>query len=127
MKVDMNKAYNRVEWDFLETVMIKLGFEKKWVDWTMECVKTVSYNLIINGKLSSRLYPSRGLRQRDLLSPYLFLLVSDILSRMVLVEIQSQNVKGMVMNKYYAILSHLFFADYFLWRPKRTIVRRRWR
>ena len=62
MKVDMNKAYDRVEWDFLEVVMIKLGFEKKWVEWTMECVKIVSYNLIINGKSSSRIYPSRGLR-----------------------------------------------------------------
>ena len=111
MKVDMNKAYDRVEWDFLEAVMLKLGFEKKWVDWIMECVKTVSYNLVINGKPSNRIYPTRGLRQGDPLSPYLFLIVSDVLSRMVLAEIKSQEVKGMVMNKYCPILSHLFFAD----------------
>ena len=111
MKVDMNKAYDRVEWDFLEAVMLKLGFEKKWVDWIMECVKTVSYNLVINGKPSNRIYPTRGLRQGDPLSPYLFLIVSYALFRMILAEIKSQEVKGMVMNKYCPILSHLFFAD----------------
>ena len=116
MKVDMNKAYDRVEWDFLEAVMLKLGFEKKWVDWIMECVKTVSYNLVINGKPSNRIYPTRGLRQGDPLSPYLFLIVSYALFRMILAEIKSQKVKRMVMNKYCPILSHLFLQmiHYFL-------------
>ena len=49
MKLDMNKAYDRVEWDFLEAVMIMLGFDKKQVDWTLKCFRTVSYSLIFNG------------------------------------------------------------------------------
>ena len=107
----MNKAYDRVEWDFLKAIMVRFGFERRSVDWTMECVKTVSYNLVINGKPSCRINPSRGLRQGDPLSPYLFLFVSDILSRMILVEVQAQNIRGMMINKNCPVLSHLFFTD----------------
>ena len=96
---------------FLEVVLTKIGFGKKWVEWTMECVKTISYNLVINGLPSSRVNPSRGLRQRDPLSPYLFLFVSDVLSRMILAEVNAHNVKGLVINKNCPVLSHLFFAD----------------
>ena len=91
--------------------MCKMGFEKRWVEWITECVKTVSYNLIINGKSSCRIIPSRGLRQGDLFSLYLFLFVSDVLSRMILVEVHNNRVKGLRINKNCLILSHLLFAD----------------
>ena len=77
----------------------------------MECVKTVSYNLIINGKPSNRVTSSRGLRQGDPLPPYLFLFVFDVLFRMVLAEVYAHNVRGLVLNKNYPMLSYLFFAD----------------
>lgn len=50
VKFDMNKAYDRVEWDFLEKTMIKMGFCSKWVSLIMSCVKTVSLSVGINGK-----------------------------------------------------------------------------
>ena len=96
---------------FLEAVITKIRFEKKWVDWIMECVKTVSYNLVINVLPSSRVNLSRGLRQGYPLSPYLFLFVSDVLSRMILAEVNAHNVKGLVINKNCVVLSHLFFVD----------------
>ena len=77
----------------------------------MECVKIVSYNLVINGILSSRVTPYRGLKQRDLLSFYLFLFILDVLSRMILTEFYAHNVKGLVINKNCHVLSHLFFTD----------------
>lgn len=80
LKIDMNKAYDRDEWDFLEEVMRRLGFNGIWINLIMECVKIVSYSLIINGKPSCSFIPSRGIRQGDLLSPYLFLFVVYVLS-----------------------------------------------
>ena len=62
MKLDMNKAYDRVEWVFLEQILLKLGFQESWVDLIMECITTVSYSILVNGEPKGMITPSRGLR-----------------------------------------------------------------
>ena len=62
LKLDISKAYDRVEWSFLECLLRKLGFHNRWVDLMMECITTVSYSILINGEPSQTTYPSRGLR-----------------------------------------------------------------
>lgn len=74
IKTDISKAHDHVEWSFLEATMIQLGFDIKWVALTMECIHTVSYSVLINGFSYGHIVPSRGLRQGDAMSPYLFLL-----------------------------------------------------
>ena len=54
IKLDMSKAYDRVEWDFLEVMMRKLGFGERWIGLMLMCVKTVSYSVLINGELKER-------------------------------------------------------------------------
>jgi hypothetical protein len=81
LKLDISKAYNRMEWVFfLEEMMCKIGFSKKQITKIMNCVSSVSFSYIIKGKLSGYVRPLRGLRQGDLLSPYLFLLCVEGLS-----------------------------------------------
>ncbi|XP_060195114.1 uncharacterized protein LOC132624337 [Lycium barbarum] len=74
LKVDLRKAYDTLEWVFLERVLLDLRFPYKFVKWIMECITTVSYSLLLNGGLTKPFRAKRGIRQGDLMSPYLFVI-----------------------------------------------------
>lgn len=80
IKLDMAKAYDRVEWEYLRGIMLKLGLHSNFVSLIMRCVSTVSFSININGNLTDSFRPTRGIRQGDPISPYLFLLCSEGLS-----------------------------------------------
>ncbi|KAF7146373.1 hypothetical protein RHSIM_Rhsim04G0047200 [Rhododendron simsii] len=63
LKLDFNKAYDRVEWDFLKALLEKMGFHSMWIQWVMQCVSTVSFAVVVNGEARVQINPSRGLRQ----------------------------------------------------------------
>jgi len=111
IKLDMSKAYDRVEWMFLEAVMSKMGFDPLWIKMIMVCVRTVSYSVAINGNVVGNILPSRGLRQGDPISPYLFIICAKAFSSLL----SNAQAKGLISSvptsKKGPSISHLFFAD----------------
>ena len=111
LKLDMSKAYDRVEWAFLKQVMLKMGFNTKWVSLMMECISSVSYSILINGSPQGLLKPTRGLRQGDPLSPYLFLLCAEGLHGLLHQVAKNELIQGISLSRGGPQLTHLFFAD----------------
>ncbi|GJZ30686.1 hypothetical protein Tco_0575733 [Tanacetum coccineum] len=87
-KVDIQKAYDTVDWDFLRIILLGFGFHQKMVSWIMECVTSTSYSICVNGSLHGYFKGKRGLRQGDPLSPYLFTLVMEVLTLMLQRKVQ---------------------------------------
>ena len=111
IKLDMSKAYDRVEWDCLKQIMMKLGFHMNWINTVMSCVSSVKYAVRINGQPYDLNQPTRGLRQGDPLSPYLFLLCAEGLSALLHQSAHRKAIKGVAASANGPRITHLFFAD----------------
>jgi hypothetical protein len=80
IKLDMTKAYDRVEWNYLWSIMTQMGFNDRWVNLIMRCVELVKLSVKINGHISESFSPSRGICQGGPMPPYLFLICVEGLS-----------------------------------------------
>jgi hypothetical protein len=111
LKLDISKAYDRIDWAYLKDVMIKMGFSNRWIDWIMMCVKTVDYSVIVNKDMVGPIIPGRGLRQGDPLSPYLFILCAEGLSALIRDAETRGELQGIRVCRTAPVVSHLLFAD----------------
>lgn len=111
IKIDLAKAYDRVDWCFLKHVMIAHGFPSPLHDLIYECVSTPSYSFLINGSFYSLLKSSRGIRQFDPKFPALFTLAFDVLSRLLAQTEANENLYGVKFSRESPSISHLIYAD----------------
>lgn len=111
IKLDMSKAYDRVEWSFLQQMMLQMGFNHQWVGLIMKCISTVNYKIKVNGDYTEMIYPQRGLHQGDPLSPYLFILCAEGLSAMLQRAEETKKIVGVKICRRAPSVNHLFFAD----------------
>lgn len=111
LKIDISKAYDRLDWNYLRLIMLKLGFSSRWVDIIMMCVSSVSYHAVVNGRLVGPISPKRGLRQGDPLSPYLFIICAEGLSSLINHAVMENRYHGVRICRGAPVISHLLFAD----------------
>jgi len=110
LKIDLRKAYDSVCWSFLHSVLSEFGFPIQFVGWVMECVASTSFSVQINGSLCGHFLGKRGLRQGDPLSPFLFVICLEYLSRML--KLRTVDTEFNFHPKCGQLkISHLAFAD----------------
>ena len=109
LKVDMLKAYDHIECDFLQGMMVRLGFNACWISLIRHCVTLVQYNVVHNGEVIGPILPKRGLRQKDPLSPYLFIFYAEGLSILLQESKRRKKIHGCKITIGAPLISHLFF------------------
>eukprot|EP00253_Pinus_taeda_P008500 PITA_08500 len=110
LKIDLSKAFDRVSWLYLKMILIHTGFPLPLINWIMACITSPTYSILINGSASHFFHSERGLRQGCPLSPLLFLLVIEALSRLLISAQQEGTIRGLKISDI-CYLTHLLFVD----------------
>ena len=110
LKIDLSKAYDRVNWTYLRVIMSKMGFSVPFITWVMSNISSISFVVLINGVASTFFRSGQGLRQGCPLAPLLFLIVVEGLSRYILTTQTSGDFQGISFGNN-IILSHILSVD----------------
>lgn len=108
LKVDMEQAYDCMAWDTLAKVMELMGFKEQFICWVMQCITRPKFTLLINGSRTQGNNARSGLRQGCPLSPYLFILCSELFSKTFR---QRGGQLGIKCVRNMERISHLLYAD----------------
>lgn len=111
IKIDLEKAYDRLSWAFIKETLEDIGLPSNFIELVWHCISTVRMRMMWKGEALEEFTPSRGVRQGDLISPYLFVLCLKKLFQMIGLAIEHNRWKPIQINKGCPMLSHLAFAD----------------
>eukprot|EP00253_Pinus_taeda_P019391 PITA_19391 len=110
LKIDLSKAFDSISWDYMQKILRAFGFANAWIRWISNLISSSFFSILINGIPSSTFHPSRGLRQGDPLSPFLFIIMAEGLGRRINTAIHSQTLKGINLHRA-STISHQQFVD----------------
>ena len=111
IKIDMEKAFDRMEWSFIIAILSKLGFHPTWINWVQICITSPTFSILINGSPFGQFTLEIGLCQGDPLSPFLFILGTEALSRLLIRQESQDLLKGIKIACNCAPISHLLFSN----------------
>lgn len=111
LKIDLEKIFNRLEWSFIRDTLHFFSFPQPLISLIMSCVSTTTIFILINGSVFQQFKPSRGIRQGDPLSPYLFILCMERLSRIIDLKVSDKEWQPISISLHGPSISHLFFVD----------------
>lgn len=111
VKIDLEKAYDRVSWSFIRDTLRDFGFSDKWIRLIMFCLESSKMAMLWNGEKLDSFKSQRGLRKGDPLSPYLFVLCMERLGHLIDREVRKGSWKPIKAGRNSPGISHLFFAD----------------
>ena len=113
-KLDIEKAYDQINWNFILKVLKRMGFGEKWVGWIKWCMSTATFFVLINGSPTGFFRSSRGLRQGKTLSPYMFVLGMEVISLMIDKATEGGYISGYIfkgINDIVKQITHLLLVD----------------
>eukprot|EP00253_Pinus_taeda_P023386 PITA_23386 len=110
MKLDLSKAFDKLSWEYIHQMLLAFGFNATWTRWIMNLITSPCFSVLLNGSPSLPFRPSRGIRQGDPLSPFIFVLMAEGLSRLLHHVVSSQAIKGIALHGLHP-LSHQQFVD----------------
>ena len=111
IKIDLEKAFDRMEWSFVRNMLFSLGFHQDTIDLILSCISSTNVSLLLNGSQLEEFQPSRGLRQGDPISPYIFILCMEFLSTLIHKKCEEGDWTRVKASRNGPGFSHIFFAD----------------
>lgn len=111
LKLDFEKTFDTVNWDFLFQTLKLMNFGSKWIKWIHSVFNTIRISILVNGSLTSQFSPSRGLRQGDPFSPLLFNIVGQVLHHLLNTTKIQGKFKGLIIGEDNIEFSHQFADD----------------
>eukprot|EP00253_Pinus_taeda_P023411 PITA_23411 len=111
IKLDLLKAYDIINWQYLEEILGSFGFSNRWIKWVLSCISTPNFSILVNGTPSKTFKASRGIRQGNPISPFLFILAAEGLGRYLKQERIADNIKGLRLWGNELPITHQQFVD----------------
>eukprot|EP00253_Pinus_taeda_P035518 PITA_35518 len=110
LKIDLSKAFDSICWEYMQKILKAFGFDATWIRWISSLISSTFFSILINGIPSSTFHPTRGIREGDPLSPFLFVIMAKGLGRSIKATILAGNLKGISIHQA-PTTSHQQFVD----------------